>query len=388
MRAATIHVNAARRLAAKGQLAGAVHEADAAAARARHAMRLTNGLPFRVVRPLPVLGAQARAAGMLTASAADLTRRGSHLLRAVDGTAVAHQHSLGLGVGALGSLAEQLGPVRGPLATMSASVDKSLDTANELQRASLIPPLRRATEQLSDALGAVARQLRAAHAADVFVARAAEPGPPLRLLFLAQDTWELRPSGGFIGSYGILEVGNGTLHLSQYADATNLPDPVTPMRPPDPLGSNLPHVWDLTGAGWWPDFPTSAQAAEALFRSQGGGEVDGVVGSTQQFIEDLLRAIGEPMPVPGFPDVVGPGNVAERILYNVELKRPSDEPRKKFLTALSQELFRRLERLEGADARAKRLAPSARHSPPVTCRCISTMHRCGNRSPTRVGPVP
>ena len=249
-------------------------------------------------------------------------------------------------------LSAELAPVEGPLATTQATVTWAEQAVARVQGKRLVGPLRHATNQLSDESGSLDKELGVARAAADLAKRGAQPGPPLRLLFLAQDTWELRPSGGFIGSYGILEIGNGTFHMATYGDATTLPDPVPAMHPPDPLGSNLQHPWTLTGAGWWPDFPTSARAAEQLYEASGGQQVDGVLGSTQQFIEDLLRVVGTSVTVPGYPDVITPANVAERILYNVELKRPQDVPRKKFLTVLTSELFTKLQALHGAPARA------------------------------------
>lgn len=351
MNAAVDEVNLAREHAGKGDLTRALREVTSAESHIKAAKRKANGVGFLLLRPLPWVGTQARAVRTLTKHAAALTSDGVALLRAAEETPVAQNHELGLGVGQMGAIAAQLEPVREPLQKMRGTVADTIFAVDALQRQSLVGPLKRATNELDDALASVDRGLRAARAATVFVNRAAKTGPPMRLLFLAQDTWELRPSGGYIGSYGILEVGNGTLHLAEYADAVSLPNPETGLHPPDPFGSNLPHPWDLTGAGWWPDFPTSAVAAQDLFRAQVGREVDGVVGSTQQFIEDLLRAIGQPLQVPGYPDIVTPDNVAERILYNVELKKPEDVPRKKFLTVLSEELFRRLEGLRGSDAR-------------------------------------
>ena len=337
----------------QGDLAAAATEAAKAAHHATSARGKAHSFSLTLLRPLPWIGDQVDAVRSLSDVAARLTADGTALVSAAAKTPLADEdHGTGAGVGNLSALSAELAPVEGPLAKTQATVTWAVQAVAKVQRQRLVGQLRHATNQLSDALGSLDKELGVAHAAADLAKRGAQAGPPLRLLFLAQDTWELRPSGGFIGSYGILEIGNGSFRMASYGDATTLPDPVPAMHPPDPLGSNLQHPWTLTGAGWWPDFPTSARAAEQLYEQSGGEHVDGVVGSTQQFIEDLLRAVGTSVTVPGYPDVITPGNVADRILYNVEDKRPQDSPRKKFLTDLTTELFTKLQALHGAQARA------------------------------------
>jgi hypothetical protein len=56
---------------------------------------------------------------------------------------------------------------------------------------------------------------------------------------------------------------------------------------------------------------------------------------------DLVGVFGS-ITVPGYEKPVMKEGFAERVLYEVELKRPLDNPRKKFLMLLSEEIFSRL----------------------------------------------
>ncbi|GAA4117653.1 hypothetical protein GCM10022215_18570 [Nocardioides fonticola] len=349
---ATTLLTEAQDLSRSGDVDTAAARAAAAADAAASADGRLNGFAFDLLRPVPWAGRQVGAAQALAGVAADLSRDGSAVLTEVAASPLSDEGSTDrVGVNDLVALDRQLGPILPSVQRTSATLAAATGTVHRLQGLSLIGPLRRVLDELDPKLSALGRQLGAVESAALIVDRGARSGPPLRLLFLAQDSWELRPSGGFIGSYGILEIGRGRLHMATYRDATDLPFPRTAIFPPEPLRSNLPEPWNLTGAGWWPDFPTSARAAQQMVELSTGEKVDGVLGSTQQFLEDLLAAIGGRITVRGYPDVLTPETVSDRILYHVELKRPLDQPRKRFLTLLTEELFDRLETIQGKQSR-------------------------------------
>ena len=163
----------------------------------------------------------------------------------------------------------------------------------------------------------------------------------VRILVLAQDSLELRPTGGFIGSFGVLSFSKGSVHLENYDSFEGLPPPEPPMEPPAVLAEFLPRWWGLSNVNWWPDFPTSAAKAREMFRRQGGGDVDAVLAITEHVMAKLVGVFG-PIQVPGYDEPIAEEGFDQRVLYEVELKRPLDDPRKKFLIELSKEVFHRL----------------------------------------------
>ncbi|MGH9282135.1 MAG: DUF4012 domain-containing protein, partial [Acidimicrobiales bacterium] len=127
-----------------------------------------------------------------------------------------------------------------------------------------------------------------------------------------------------------------------------LPDPQPPMEAPSAMRPWLPRPWGLSNVNWWPDFPTTAAAARQAFARQGGGRVDGVVAITEHVLRDLLEAMG-PLQLPGYDEPVGAEGLEDRIVYEVELKRPADTPRKRFLIELAHVAFDRLFDLRAGD---------------------------------------
>ena len=167
------------------------------------------------------------------------------------------------------------------------------------------------------------------------------PTTDARLLLLSQDSLELRATGGYIGSYGVLHFSHGTVKLEKYEATEDLPVPEPAASAPLELARHLPRFWGLSNANWWPDFPTSAAAAAEMYRRQGGGEVDAVLALTELATARVLGALG-PVQLPGYSTPVTEEGFDRRVVYEVELKRPSDEPRKKFLVELSNQVFDRL----------------------------------------------
>jgi hypothetical protein len=167
------------------------------------------------------------------------------------------------------------------------------------------------------------------------------PDSEVRLLLLSQDTLELRPTGGFIGSYGVLAFSQGTARLETFQATEDMPFPDPPVPPPAGLATYLVRPWSVSNANWYPDFPATATTAADLFRRQGGGEVDGVLALTELATARLIGALGS-LKLPSYDKPVVEEGFDLRAVYEVELKVPLDVPRKKFLIELSDVLFDRL----------------------------------------------
>lgn len=116
-------------------------------------------------------------------------------------------------------------------------------------------------------------------------------------LFLLQNNAELRPSGGFIGTYGILKVHNGTITSFATDNSYNLDDRVKgTLRIPAPAPLqryNDVRNWFFRDSNWSPDFHVAAETAADFYRREGGREqLDGVLGVTPTLVEGLLRLTG------------------------------------------------------------------------------------------------
>lgn len=116
-------------------------------------------------------------------------------------------------------------------------------------------------------------------------------------LFLLQNNTELRPSGGFIGTYGLLKVANGEVVSLKTDNSYNLDDAakkLTPIAPPDAIRKYLKQsAWYFRDSNWSPDFPSSAEQALFFYEREGGVKnVDGVLAITPTTISALLKLVG------------------------------------------------------------------------------------------------
>lgn len=117
-------------------------------------------------------------------------------------------------------------------------------------------------------------------------------------LFLMQNNTELRPSGGFIGAYGILRMKDGQLVDLFIDDSYNLDrlvDPKTRPFAPAPIKQYMTlERWYFRDVNWSPDFRESAELALKFYREESGREekINGVIAITPDVISSILKIIG------------------------------------------------------------------------------------------------
>jgi hypothetical protein len=169
---------------------------------------------------------------------------------------------------------------------------------------------------------------------------------PTRYLVLLQDPAELRPTGGYIGQYGLVVFDHGRIVEKAFHDIATLYElkGLPYIAPPAPLRNHLlgpDQSWRLADSNWSPDFPTSAQVAFRMFAIEGKGiHVDGVIALTTLAIDDLLTLTG-PIDVPGYDAHVRPGKATLDILA-VTRARPGPGDRKAILGPFADQLLAQL----------------------------------------------
>lgn len=311
---------------------------SSAEARLESARRRSAEFPLGLIRPVPLLGSPARAAagtakaGLKAVRAARIVATATKRFPA-GGEASVHGQRLTAFHDAAVASGQALAKARIHLRAARLTMDGPAGA--------LIPQISRPARSLRDEIDAMTGALDRARDGLALAAELTAGDSDARLLLLNQDSLELRPTGGYIGSYGVLRFLSGTVSLEKFEATESLPAAQPPLPPPPDLAPALPRGWRLSNANWWPDFPTSARAARELFRRQGGGEVDGVVAITERLSARLIGAVG-PLSLPSYEKPVVEAGFAERAVYEVELKRPLDQPRKKFLIELGEVLFDRL----------------------------------------------
>ncbi|HLM84535.1 MAG TPA: DUF4012 domain-containing protein [Candidatus Bathyarchaeia archaeon] len=178
---------------------------------------------------------------------------------------------------------------------------------------------------------------------------------PRKYLFLFENNQEMRATGGFIGSYGILDISSGRLKKLFVDDIYN-PDGQLKARviPPSPI-QKMSAVWTMHDANWFPDFPTSAEKVAWFYEKTGGPTVDGVIAVTPELLEDLLKVTG-PIDMPEYGKTVDAGNFTEVTQQEVEMDfdKELNQP-KKFVADLTPKILDKVMGERGIDSVLKTL---------------------------------
>jgi hypothetical protein len=120
-------------------------------------------------------------------------------------------------------------------------------------------------------------------------------GGERRYLVLLQNDTELRPTGGFIGSFLFVRFIDGRLEEIK-AEDIYAPDGqlVGYVEPPAPIKTYLYQTggWKLRDSNWSPDFPTAVQTMLWFFEKGGYTEIDGVIAVTLSSVEEILKGVG------------------------------------------------------------------------------------------------
>lgn len=115
-----------------------------------------------------------------------------------------------------------------------------------------------------------------------------------RYLVVFQNQYELRATGGFIGSFATLDVQNGKILKVEVpgGGSYDLQGQLSAyVKPPLPL-QLINERWEFQDANWFPDFKTSAEKLAWFYQKSRNTTVDGVIAVNASVLERLLRVIG------------------------------------------------------------------------------------------------
>lgn len=171
-------------------------------------------------------------------------------------------------------------------------------------------------------------------------------------LVVFQNNDELRPTGGFPGTFLLVKFeqgtfkildapGNGPYALSDEIAKKNLP--------PQPILS-IVSFWTFHDANWYLDVPTSARTMLDFYAQDRGFTPDGIIFMTPGVMEDLLRITGPVRPDKYQVDITAENFVAAteqqvQFGYDKALNNP-----KQFLIDLVPTMLTKLSQVSGPDA--------------------------------------
>jgi hypothetical protein len=198
-------------------------------------------------------------------------------------------------------------------------------------QSSVLPTLNRSLSEASDINIVLNTILGAKHKQRFFIA--------------FQNDNELRASGGFLGSFAVVDINKGQIQN------LNVPSGGTydvqgqqsaNLTPPSAL-SLINSRWELQDANWWVDWPTSARQIEKLYESAGGSSVDGVIAFDTSVLEKFMELTG-PIVLSDYNLTLTAENVIEETQYHVEVGRDlSVEKPKQIISSLTPLLIKKLE---------------------------------------------
>ncbi len=115
-----------------------------------------------------------------------------------------------------------------------------------------------------------------------------------RYLLIFQNNSELRASGGFLGSYALLDLSGGKIKNLEVPGGGSYDTEggmSVKVKAPRPLWLVNPlwHFWD---ANWWPNWVRTSQNLMWFYEKSGGPTVDGVISVTPTVVERLLEITG------------------------------------------------------------------------------------------------
>lgn len=150
-------------------------------------------------------------------------------------------------------------------------------------------------------------------------------GQTRNYLVYAMNNVEIRACGGFGGSQGLISVSDGQMSIGDFVPRIGLSEDeaVESVDEEDEaLFGDHSNLYN-SGNTYSPDWPRNSQRVAALWKSQYGQDVDGVVGIDPVFLQYLLGLVGNV----SLPDgtVVDGTNAAKVLMHDVYWNYPVEE---------------------------------------------------------------
>ena len=261
--------------------------ADASAAR-----RDTDGVLWRAVSHLPLVGPPMRSVGGIAGAVDDLA--GGPLPTVV---ATANQlnptkvHPAGGHIDLAALQAAQA-----PLARALASVQLSARRVDALPHATRVGSVDAARVALARQLAGLSSSLRSASVAAQLLPPMLGADGPRRYFVGFQTNAEARGTGGLVGGFAILQADRGAMRVVKTGDNTELGDRTTPAVD---LGAEFTDRYAQYGSTMhWnnsnmsPHFPSAATIWLAMWRARTGQRLDGAIATDPVALSHLLAATG------------------------------------------------------------------------------------------------
>jgi dihydrofolate reductase len=170
-------------------------------------------------------------------------------------------------------------------------------------------------------------------------------------MVLLQNENEIRPSGGFIGSYAILSFEGGKLLGFEVKDVYEADGQLKGhVEPPAEIKKYLGEAaWFMRDANWQASFPLVSKDVQWFLEKETGRKVDGVIALDLAAVKSILGVTGE-IYVADFKEKVNSSNLYEQAEYYSETKFfPGSVQKASFLGGVSKQLIEEIKSAKGVE---------------------------------------
>ncbi len=131
-------------------------------------------------------------------------------------------------------------------------------------------------------------------------------------LVLAQNSHELRATGGFISGVGVVAFDGGRIAELKVTDSYAVDNWEQPHpAPPQPLAEQMGlQLWTVRDANWSPDFGQASEVARALYAQDQGVVTDGAIAVDLEAVRMLVGVLGS-LQVPGIDEPITAANTIQ-----------------------------------------------------------------------------
>mgnify|MGYP001574435949 CR=1 FL=1 len=147
-----------------------------------------------------------------------------------------------------------------------------------------------------------------------------------KYLVLFQNPSELRPTGGFPGTYGVVSFKDGKLQDFKVDDVYNLDGQLQELIIPPIQLQHITPNWGMRDANWFIDFPASARKITTFFKKEAGYDVDGVITFSPQIVAKMLDIVGS-VEMPEYNLTLDSNNLFSALQEEVEYKGDRKQPK-------------------------------------------------------------
>ncbi len=177
---------------------------------------------------------------------------------------------------------------------------------------------------------------------------------PTKILVLFQNQAEIRPTGGFIGSYGVIEISKGKILSIKIDDIYNPDGQIDVKKINVAAPENIRKALNenklyIRNANFISDFPTSADNVSSLFLQATGEKFDTVIAIDSTFIQSYLNKFGG-IYLNAYEEEINEGNFIERAQFHSEFNyKEGVSEKKSFLTNLGSKILEKFFEFNSSD---------------------------------------